>query len=81
MDMPCIEYRDESRVVFLEAVLYEQFPNGYELPASAIAHELLHLYGAWIFIKPFSKAQKMKNAPENNFQIPLCCEHPIISMN
>ena len=53
---------------FLEGtVLYEEFPNGYELPASAISHEVLHLYGAWDFYKTFRQTAENEAKAKKKF--------------
>ena len=53
---------------FLEGtVLYEKFPNGYELPSSAISHEVLHLYGAWDFYKTFRQTAENEAKAKKQF--------------
>ena len=44
---------------FLEGtVMYEKYNSGEALPASSIAHELLHLYGAWDLYRTFSQTEE-----------------------
>ena len=58
----------DRELYFLEgAVLYEQFPNGYELPASAIAHEVLHLYGAWDLYQTFQQSAENEKRARKKF--------------
>ena len=47
------------------AILYEKYNSGGSLAASSIAHETLHLYGAWDLYKTFSQsAENEKKAKE-----------------
>ena len=65
-----IQHRDESRIVFLEGtVLYENSPNGYELPSLLTFHEVLHLHGVLGFYKPFVKRLKMKPKQRSNLKL------------
>ena len=58
----------DRELYFLEGtVLYEEFPNGYELPASAISHEILHLYGAWDFYKTFRQTAENEAKAKKQF--------------
>ena len=55
-----------KELYFVEgAILYEKYNNGGDLAASSIAHEILHLYGAWDLYKTFSQsAENEKRARE-----------------
>jgi hypothetical protein len=39
------------------AVLYEKYNGGTKLASSSIAHEILHLYGAWDLYKTFNQTE------------------------
>ena len=50
--------RMDKEKYFVEgAVLYEKYNDGKELASSSIAHEILHLYGAWDFYKAFNQTE------------------------
>ena len=53
---------------FVEGVmLYESYLNGYKLASSSIAHEILHLFGAWDFYKTFQQTQDREDKAKELF--------------
>ncbi len=54
----------DKELYFVEGVvLYEKYNEGEKLAASSIAHEILHLYGAWDFYQTFCQtAENEKRA-------------------
>ena len=53
---------------FVEStILYQQFPNGQPLPTATIAHEFLHLYGAWDLYKTFQQSEAKQAEAEKLF--------------
>ena len=46
---------------FVEGVmLYEHYEDGNEVPSSGIAHELLHLFGAWDLYENFMQSKAIE---------------------
>jgi len=53
---------------FVEGVmLYESYLNGNKLASSSIAHEILHLFGAWDFYKTFQQTQDKEDKAKELF--------------
>ena len=42
------------------AILYEKYLNGQELASSSIAHEMLHIYGAWDLYATFQQSREIE---------------------
>lgn len=49
------------------AILYEQYWNDYKLTPASIAHEILHLYGAWDLYKTFQQSQEKEDRARQLF--------------
>jgi hypothetical protein len=49
---------DKEKYYVEGAILYEKYIGGSKLAAASIAHEILHLYGAWDFYKTFIQTEE-----------------------
>ena len=49
---------DKEKYFVEGAVLYETYNNGIPLVSSSIAHEILHLYGAWDLYETFNQTKE-----------------------
>ena len=58
---------DKERYFVEGAVLYEKYNGGEKLAASSIAHEILHLYGAWDLYKTFSQSEENEKRAKKLF--------------
>ncbi|CAH0994929.1 hypothetical protein EMA8858_01044 [Emticicia aquatica] len=57
-----------KELYFVEgAILYEKYLDGQELVPSSIAHEILHIYGAWDLYKTFAQTQERENRARKLF--------------
>jgi hypothetical protein len=60
--------RYNKELYFVEgAILYENHWNGVGLLSSSIAHEILHLYGAWDLYKTFEQTQDREDKARELF--------------
>jgi len=58
----------DKELYFVEgAILYEKYNNGSKLASSSIAHEMLHLYGAWDLYKTFSQSAENEKKAKQKF--------------
>jgi len=55
--MPYSSLMNKEKYFVEGSVLYEQYWDGYSLVSSGIAHEMLHLYGAWDLYKTFAQTE------------------------
>ena len=57
-----------KELYFVEgAILYEKYWTGMELASSSLAHEILHLYGAWDLYKTFQQTQDREEKARQMF--------------
>ena len=57
-----------EQLYFMEgATLYEKQSNGYTLTSSAIAHEILHLFGGWDLYATFEQTQDREDKARQMF--------------
>jgi hypothetical protein len=58
----------DKALYFAEGVvLYERYLNDAVLAASSIAHEILHLFGAWDLYKTFQQTQDREDKARKQF--------------
>ena len=65
--MPSSTEMDKEKYFVEGAILYEKYNSGGNLAASSIAHEILHLYGAWDLYKTFSQTQDREDKARELF--------------
>jgi len=65
--MACSTEMDKEKYFVEGAVLYEKYNGGGKLAASSIAHEVMHLYGAWDLYKTFSQTQDREDKARQLF--------------
>jgi hypothetical protein len=49
------------------SILYEKYSDGQYLATASIAHEILHLFGAWDFYETFKQSKKNENKAKQLF--------------
>ncbi|MEW6469851.1 MAG: hypothetical protein AB1458_13065 [Bacteroidota bacterium] len=58
----------DKELYFLEGtLLYEKYSNGYSLASSSIAHEMLHLFGAWDLYHTYAQPKDREDSARKIF--------------
>jgi len=65
--MPYISGVDTEKYTLEGCVLYRTFPNGMPLGSNGVAHEFLHLFGAWDLYHTFQQSKEKADKAQQLF--------------